>query len=170
VLQEQLKALKRARQAAKQAARNACKQERAAWKRRSRIVKVGSSVMCVRVAAHRQYDAGMHAATVFRGVVGMMRIQHAGCMCEAARQLSTEDLTELLRAKEARVCTGVKCLQCKLGARKWRASSKQSEFECALWTVRQVALVKALYTTEECLGVAQKCVWVPQLQAPQCSW
>ena len=30
-----------------------------------------------------------------------MRIQRAGCMCEAARQLSTEDLTELLRAKEA---------------------------------------------------------------------
>lgn len=43
----------------------------------------------------------MHAATVFCGVVGMMRIQRAGCMCEAARQLSTEDLTELLRAKEA---------------------------------------------------------------------
>ena len=100
----------------------------------------------------------MHAATVFCGVVGMMRIQHAGCMCEAARQLSTEDLTELLRAKEA---SGV---QCKLGARKWRASSKQSEFECALWTVRQVALVKALHYRRVPQSGA-RCVWVPQLHA-----
>lgn len=48
VLQEQLKALKRARQEAKQAAKNARKQERTAWQRRNRIVKVGMLVCMLR--------------------------------------------------------------------------------------------------------------------------